>query len=310
MKSKPTRQIGLIFGKFYPLHRGHLYMIEKASSEVDELHVMLGCESSRDAALFEQSQMPKQPQVKDRLAWLKNSFEGRPNIHFHVLDESGIASYPNGWKDWSDRVKSILSLQAIAPTLIFTSELQDVALHQEYFGCQVRLIDETRHFMNISATQIRQNPYLHWSYIAKAAQPFFVKRVYIISNSRSGNLAKQFANIYNTSFVSNGYINYIEREVCKKLSKLQEQNYIDIALLHAKRIEQASLHADRYIFTDLDFCALCDHFERAFGHPHRTLEELCEIYPFDIMINVNDFKDAETAADYFAQALTLLKAQL
>ena len=50
MESK--HKVGLIFGKFYPLHSGHIYLIEKAMSQVNELHIFLGCEELRDQQLL------------------------------------------------------------------------------------------------------------------------------------------------------------------------------------------------------------------------------------------------------------------
>lgn len=37
---KPKR-IGVVFGKFYPLHTGHIYLIQRACSQVDKLYVIL-----------------------------------------------------------------------------------------------------------------------------------------------------------------------------------------------------------------------------------------------------------------------------
>lgn len=91
-------RVGLIFGKFYPLYRGHIYMIEKASTEVDTLHVMLGCEIERDTLLFKQSRLPRMPTAQDRLRWLKKTFQGQPKIQIHWLDEEGILPYSNEWE--------------------------------------------------------------------------------------------------------------------------------------------------------------------------------------------------------------------
>ena len=156
MSSK--HRVGLIFGKFYPLHSGHIYLIEKALTQVDELHVMLGCEAIRDKQLFEKSRLPRQPQVSDRFSWLKETFKDRHNIHIHIADEAGINYYPNGWQDWSDSIKRILLEHKIEPTVVFTSEYQDVKQHERYFGCPVVIVDADRDFVNISATQIRENP--------------------------------------------------------------------------------------------------------------------------------------------------------
>lgn len=65
----PRRQksVGVVFGKFYPLHTGHIYLIQRACSQVDELHIIMGYDDTRDRELFEESAMSQQPTVPDRL---------------------------------------------------------------------------------------------------------------------------------------------------------------------------------------------------------------------------------------------------
>ncbi len=39
LASPPTEKVlYAVFGKFYPLHTGHIYLIQRACSRVDELH--------------------------------------------------------------------------------------------------------------------------------------------------------------------------------------------------------------------------------------------------------------------------------
>ncbi|WP_208855799.1 adenylyltransferase/cytidyltransferase family protein [Listeria rocourtiae] len=47
------KNIGVVFGKFYPLHTGHIYLIQRAASQVDELHVILCHDAVRDFELFQ-----------------------------------------------------------------------------------------------------------------------------------------------------------------------------------------------------------------------------------------------------------------
>ncbi len=57
------KNIGVVFGKFYPLHTGHIYLIQRACSQVDELHIIMGYDEPRDRQLFEDSAMSQQPTV-------------------------------------------------------------------------------------------------------------------------------------------------------------------------------------------------------------------------------------------------------
>jgi HTH-type transcriptional repressor of NAD biosynthesis genes len=73
----PRRQksVGVVFGKFYPLHTGHIYLIQRACSQVDELHIVMGYDEKRDRELFEDSAMSQQPTISDRLRWLLQTFK-------------------------------------------------------------------------------------------------------------------------------------------------------------------------------------------------------------------------------------------
>ncbi|MCX8580859.1 multifunctional transcriptional regulator/nicotinamide-nucleotide adenylyltransferase/ribosylnicotinamide kinase NadR [Gilliamella sp. B3482] len=299
MSSK--HRVGLIFGKFYPLHSGHIYLIEKALTQVDELHVMLGCESTRDKQLFEKSRLPRQPQVSDRFSWLKDTFKDRHNIHIYISDETGINYYPNGWKEWSDSIKHILSENKIEPSVVFTSEPQDVTEHERYFGCPVVVIDANREFVNISATKIRENPYQNWSFIAQAARPFFVKKVAIIGHDKFNELPVKLANIYNTQYVSNGYINYIQREISTLENKryLSENDYLRIAMLHVERMSKSLENANKLLFTSIDFGTLSNYYEQIFGKSNEVLIGLKSSYQFDLIIHENELPANSTPLQHF-----------
>ena len=299
MSSK--HRVGLIFGKFYPLHSGHIYLIEKALTQVDELHVMLGCEATRDKQLFEKSRLPRQPQVSDRFSWLKDTFKDRHNIHIYISDETGINYYPNGWKEWSDSIKHILSENKIEPSVVFTSEPQDVTEHERYFGCPVVVIDANREFVNISATKIRENPYQNWSFIAQAARPFFVKKVAIIGHDKFNELPVKLANIYNTQYVSNGYINYIQREISTLENKryLSENDYLRIAMLHVERMSKSLENANKLLFTSIDFGTLSNYYEQIFGKSNEVLIGLKSSYQFDLIIHENDLPANSTPLQHF-----------
>lgn len=46
---------GIIFGKFYPLHIGHVNFIQKCKEKVDKLYVVLCFDKDRDKKLFEET---------------------------------------------------------------------------------------------------------------------------------------------------------------------------------------------------------------------------------------------------------------
>lgn len=148
----PRRQknIGVVFGKFYPLHTGHIYLIQRACSQVDELHIIMGYDDTRDRGLFEDSAMSQQPTVSDRLRWLLQTFKYQKNIRIHAFNEEGMEPYPHGWDVWSNGIKAFMAEKGIQPSWIYTSEEADAPQYLEHLGIETVLVDPERTFMNIS----------------------------------------------------------------------------------------------------------------------------------------------------------------
>lgn len=199
----PRRQksVRVVFGKFYPLHTGHIYLIQRACSQVDELHIIMGYDDTRDRELFEESAMSQQPTVPDRLRWLLQTFKYQKNIRIHAFNEEGMEPYPHGWDVWSHGIRAFMSEKGIEPNRIYTSEEADAPQYLEHLGIETVLIDPKRTFMNISGGQIRENPFRYWEYIPTEVKPFFVRTVAILGGESSGKstLVNKLANIFNTT---------------------------------------------------------------------------------------------------------------
>lgn len=182
------QKIGLIVGKFYPLHQGHINMILSAKLAVDELHIFVCSETERDWQLFLESAFTKAPTSQDRVNWAKDLLAGISGITVHGFNEDGIPAYPNGWQAWSDRLKETLKALHIQPTIIFSSELQDKDFYEEYFHTEVMLVDPPRDKFPVSATKIRNSPFQYWTYIPTVIRSFFTRTI-IIEEDLSQNPA-------------------------------------------------------------------------------------------------------------------------
>ncbi|OTA18305.1 trifunctional nicotinamide-nucleotide adenylyltransferase/transcriptional regulator NadR [Xenorhabdus vietnamensis] len=280
------KTIGVVFGKFYPLHTGHIYLIQRASSQVDELHVVLCYDEVRDHELFMNSSMSQQPTVSDRLRWLLQTFKYQKNIHIHAFDEQGMEPYPNGWESWSKGVKSFLAAKGVNPEYIYSSELQDVPLYKEYFGIETVLIDPQRSFMNISGSQIRQAPFRYWEYIPTEVKPFFVRTVAILGGESSGKstLVNKLANMFNTTSAWEYGREYVFSHLGGDEMALQYSDYDKIALGHAQYIDFSVKYANKVAFIDTDFVttqAFCKRYE---GKEHPFVQAMIDEYRFDLVI--------------------------
>ena len=171
------QKIGLIVGKFYPLHQGHINMILSAKLAVDQLHVFVCSETERDYQLYLESAFTKAPSSEDRVNWAKALLQEIGGITIHGFNEDGIPAYPNGWQAWSDRLKATLKSYEIHPNVIFSSELQDKDFYEEYFQTPVVLVDPPRDKFPVSATKIRNSPFQYWTFIPTIIRPFFTRTI-------------------------------------------------------------------------------------------------------------------------------------
>lgn len=281
-----AKRVGVVFGKFYPLHTGHIYLIQRACSQVDELHVIMGYDEGRDRRLFEDSVMSQQPTVSDRLRWLLQTFKYQKNIRIHAFDEAGLTPYPDGWEAWSSRMRAFLEAQGITADCIYTSEEQDVQNYQTHLGIDVTLVDPERSFMNISGARIRQDPFRYWEAIPTEVKPFFVRSVAILGGESSGKstMVNKLANIFNTTSAWEYGRDYVFSHLGGDERALQYSDYDKIALGQAQYIDFAVKYANKVVFIDTDFVttqAFCLKYE---GREHPFVQAMIDEYRFDLVI--------------------------
>lgn len=285
------RTVGIIFGKFYPVHTGHINMIYEAFSQVDELHIIVCSESERDVRLFNDSRMKKMPTAHDRLRWIQQIFKYQhPQIRVHHLVEDGLPPYPNGWTGWAKRVKQLYKQRGFTPSIVFSSEVQDEANYQKYLNLDVKLVDPQRSFFNISATKIRNQPFEHWEFIPKEVRPFFAKTIAILGGEHSGKsaLVSKLSNVFNTTSAWEYGHEYIFDALGGDKQALQYADYPRIVNGHFRYVDFALRHANRIAIIDTDYIttqAFCIQYE---GKAHPFLDAMIEQYPFDVTILLND----------------------
>lgn len=277
---------GVIFGKFYPLHTGHIYLIQRAASQVEQLHIIMGYDEVRDKQLFLDSAMSQQPTYCDRLRWLLQTFKYQKNIHIHAFNEQGLEPYPHGWQAWSQGVRAFMQQQQIEAEVVYTSDQQNIGYYQQYLQLASECLDPQRSFMPISGQQIRQNPFRYWQYIPTEVKPFFVRQVAILGGESSGKstLVNKLAMVFNTTSAWEYGREYVFSQLGGDERALQYSDYDKIALGQAQYIDFAVKYANKVAFIDTDFVttqAFCQKYE---GRGHPFVQAMIDEYRFDLVI--------------------------
>lgn len=145
---------GLIIGKFYPLHKGHNFLIDTALSQVDELTIIIGEKKYHDIP------------GSVRAEWIKKV---HPKVHHvYVIKEEKDISDPTIW------AQETIKLIGHKPDFVFSSEDYGETFAKSLGSTHV-LVDKERVQIPISATKIRSNPLNYLAYLDPIVQEYFVK---------------------------------------------------------------------------------------------------------------------------------------
>ena len=100
------KKIGIVIGKFFPLHIGHVNLIQRASGIVDRLYVVISYSDDADDLLTSNSRFVKEITPKDRLRFVKQTFKNQPNISSFLLDENNYSQKGDNWEEWARTLKN------------------------------------------------------------------------------------------------------------------------------------------------------------------------------------------------------------
>lgn len=285
--------VGFLTGKFAPLHTGHIYFISKAATMVDKLYVVLSYDGKRFAD-------DPRLSLKNRLLWLKTTFKDLPHIQVLFVDETDCPPYPDGWRAWAALVAGKLAKEfdVFSIDKIFSSEPEYTEGFNTFWPeAEHVIIDAERKEVNISATEIRANPFKFWSYMPSIVRQHYVKKICIIGTESCGKttLTKYLSKIYQTSWVEEYGRKFCEQDMCMDESLLQ---YNDYALIAARRYEdelQAVKTANRIVFADTNafitnfYCRLYE------GSFHPMVDEYESLEKYDLTLVLDS--DVEWVAD-------------
>ena len=183
---------GLVLGKFFPPHRGHLYLIDTAIENCELVHVIV-CNNINQY-------IPGELRVKTL-----NEIYKDKNVIIHSMNDIHLPqhdyecnSLDEFYTLWIPEVYKLID----KIDCVFTSETygDDFA---KYLGVEHFLLDIERKKYPISGTKIRSNPFDTWEFIPKEIKPFFVKRIAIMGPESVGKsvMTKKLATYFNTNFL-------------------------------------------------------------------------------------------------------------
>lgn len=169
------KKVGIVFGTFAPMHRGHIDLIIKAKRICDSVKVIV---SGREGDRGDKIGLS----LQKRFRYIREVFNDDSLVEVSKLDEANMPLMPEGWDVWLDELFNVSNTNKDDDLLFFVNEDEYVEeLQKRGFKTQ----SEERNF-GISASLIRENPFQYWRFIAQPFKRHFTKKVLVLGSASNG----------------------------------------------------------------------------------------------------------------------------
>ena len=168
----------LVIGKFMPLHKGHLALIDFAATQAETVCV---CVTGHEGEVISSA---------ERARWVIESYRQNSSINVRnlsydpsKLNESSVSDMKSS-EEWAEYLKAELKDFSNIDVII-GSEMY-VKYMADYLGISYIIYDEKRENMHISATDIKGDIIRYWDYLSPAAKRSYVQHVCICGSESTG----------------------------------------------------------------------------------------------------------------------------
>ena len=223
-------ETGVVIGKFYPLHKGHQYLIETAIKNSEYLYIIICTKDD------------EQPNPSIRLKWLKKLYN-HPNI---IIKEIVDIYDQNDSELWAKLTKETIGYNR-SPDVVFTSENYGHE-YSMYLKCVHELVDLDRINIPISGTLIRNNPFQYWDYLHEIVKQFYTIKFVFCGAESTGKTTLSFRL---ASEFKIAWILEYGREYCKNIKNWTKKDFENIANKQ-NEIENESAQYNKVIICDTD----------------------------------------------------------
>ena len=147
-----TAKIGFYGGKFFPMHKGHLYCIDTAAKECDKVIVIIFVNGEDE--LVHKNEIDETLNIKNRIEQLKRVCALYENVEWHIIDCNQCKN-PDGSENW-DMETPLVRQFVPQMDFVYSSEPSyDMYFQRAYPEATHRIVDERRVQIPISSTLIR-----------------------------------------------------------------------------------------------------------------------------------------------------------
>ncbi len=169
----------LVIGKFQPLHKGHMSLIDFAAKNAERVVVCITAHAGEFIPM------------EQRRIWIEETYRDRSEIEVIALsydpqhlNESSESDYRSS-QEWADFLRESLGNYFNSINAIIGSE-QYVQYMADYIGIDYIIYDQERSNMPISATDIKCDIIRNWDYLEPAVKRTYARHICICGSESSG----------------------------------------------------------------------------------------------------------------------------
>lgn len=286
MTTKPYR-LGLVVGKFSPLHKGHEHVISTAIAHCEQVLVLgysqpefQGCEHER------------------RSTWVRRRFPSVINVQLNDIEIARLAllrgiaprATPRNHEPDGDQQRYLAwllrDLLVLSPDAIFGSEqyIEPCARTlSDYLNRPVRPVevDTDRMLYPISASIIRTDVHAQRTWLAPEVYKDFVPRIVFLGGESTGKttLARAMAEKFDSVWVPE----YGRERWEQRGGQLTQEDLVAIGHEQVRREDAFHLKATRYLFCDTSPLTTLGYAGWMFSAAPPDLVELAR-RPYDLIL--------------------------
>lgn len=270
---------GILFGRYLPPHRGHMFHIAQASTLVDELTVVILEDVKRDQWICEQNKVPYIDGSK-RLRWMCEQLQDVNHIKIKLIV----------LEDSFDPLQVEIAVRNQIEEhfdVMFVKKDVDLQRYKGIFMDATHIVLPSRNerFPLVSG-DILSKPLSNWNYLLGSARPHFVKKILVTGTESSGKttLIKMLGKLYNTSWCEEVGRHYPDQYTGGNEEVYDTLDFSRMAWLHKEKELFTYRTANRIALIDTDAVVTQYYSELYLKESNEIIESIISTNRYDLIL--------------------------